>query len=284
MCSLGALRMPGGPPPARPYLRADPEDVALWAERLAAMAPPTAGVRRVGLVLGTRQVRWNDDGSTNALRKTLPGLSAAGLAEAKDVQWIGLHASETAAMFADVPHLDIVDPSPWISDMADTAAIIETLDLGVSADTAVAHLAGSHGQAGLPHALVEPRLALGHRPPGLRLVPARPPLPPTPPRRLEQRRRGHRQGAGLKMRAAAPALHTSPKARGRGPARSEEEGEGLRRFRRVLTTPQSPPSLQASLRGRNPSPSRGAPRKAPSLSLRERCGRRGPARQGPERA
>jgi hypothetical protein len=91
-------------------------------------------------------VRWNDDGSTNALRKTLPGAAAAGLAEAKNVQWIGLHASETAAMFADVPGLDIVDPSPWISDLADTAAIIETLDLVVSADTAVAHLAGAMGK------------------------------------------------------------------------------------------------------------------------------------------
>jgi tetratricopeptide (TPR) repeat protein len=146
ICSLGALRMPDGPPRAGAYLRADPNDVARWSAALAAMAPPRKGVRRVGLVLGTRQVRWNDDGSTNALRKTLPGAAAAGLAEAKNVQWIGLHASETAAMFADVPGLDIVDPSPWISDLADTAAIIETLDLVVSADTAVAHLAGAMGK------------------------------------------------------------------------------------------------------------------------------------------
>jgi len=138
--------MQSGPPKPRAYIRADPDDVARWAPRIDAMAPRRPGVRRGGLVLGTRQVRWNDDGSTNALRKTLPAAAAAGLADAPDVQWVGLHASETAAMFADVPGLDVVDPSPWIADMADTAAIIEMLDLVVSADTAVAHLAGAMGK------------------------------------------------------------------------------------------------------------------------------------------
>ncbi|MFI4976855.1 MAG: glycosyltransferase family 9 protein, partial [Caulobacterales bacterium] len=44
------------------------------------------------------------------------------------------------------PGLDAVDPSPWITDLADTAAIIANLDLVVTTDTAVAHLAGAMGK------------------------------------------------------------------------------------------------------------------------------------------
>jgi hypothetical protein len=146
ICSLGALRLADGVAPTGAYLAADPRDVARWSERLEALAGPGGPPRRVGLALGTRLVRWSDDGTTNAGRKTLGAQAAAGLADAAGVQWIGLHDRETAALLADVPGLSVIDPSPWITDLADTAAIIAGLDLVVSADTAVAHLAAAMGK------------------------------------------------------------------------------------------------------------------------------------------
>jgi tetratricopeptide (TPR) repeat protein len=146
ICSLGALRLADGVAPTGGYLAADPRDVARWSERLAALAGPGKPARRVGLALGTRLVRWSDDGATNAGRKTLSSQAAAGLADAAGVQWVGLHDRETAALLVDVPGLSVIDPSPWITDLADTAAIIANLDLVVSADTAVAHLAAAMGK------------------------------------------------------------------------------------------------------------------------------------------
>lgn len=58
--------------------------------------------------------------------------------------WVSLQVGPRAAEAASLP--GITDLSPLIGDFADTAALIEQLDLVVTVDTAVAHLAGALGK------------------------------------------------------------------------------------------------------------------------------------------
>ena len=48
---------------------------------------------------------------------------------------------EAAKIFADT----VTDISPFLNDFADTAAAVSNLDLVVSVDTSVAHIAGALG-------------------------------------------------------------------------------------------------------------------------------------------
>ena len=143
MCSLGALRMLEGPPAPRAYLRPPPHEVARWSDRLRTLAPTRPRERRIGLVIGARRPLFSDDGMTNHRRKSIPPELLEALAGVGDVRWFALHDRESRWMLADIPRLPVVDLSPWITDLADTAAAIMNLDLVVTVDTAVAHLAGA---------------------------------------------------------------------------------------------------------------------------------------------
>jgi tetratricopeptide (TPR) repeat protein len=119
-----------------PYIRPDPLRALDWRARV------NRGVgRNVGLVW-----RGNPDNSDDRKRSMDAG-AAARLRHLSGINWFSLQIdatkSEIAALSADGP---ICDCGPDLADWADTAALIATLDLIVTVDTAVAHLAGAMGR------------------------------------------------------------------------------------------------------------------------------------------
>lgn len=123
--------------PARiPYLRAPPERLARWSGRL-----PAEGLR-VGLVWKGNLMHSND------AKRSLAGLSVLKpLWSVPGVHFVSLQKGqgedEALHPAADQPLFNL---GMEIADFADTAAIVECLDLVICVDTAVAHLAGALGK------------------------------------------------------------------------------------------------------------------------------------------
>ncbi len=120
-------------PATLPYLRSRPDQIARWGARL-----PSAGAR-VGLAWRGNATFENDaDRSIPSLDDLRP------LGRAGDVRFISLQLARRAADKGAA--LDLFDITADIESFADTAAIISNLDLVISVDTAVAHLAAALGK------------------------------------------------------------------------------------------------------------------------------------------
>lgn len=117
-----------------PYLFADPAETEAWRARLAALP----GLR-VGLV-------WAGGGPDRSYdaRRSLRLADFAPLFEIPGVSFVSLQKGPGAAQSTSVPNL--FDPTGQLHDFAATAALVCALDLVVSVDTAVAHLAGALGR------------------------------------------------------------------------------------------------------------------------------------------
>lgn len=124
-------------PAAVPYLRAQPDALERWRERLAA-AP--AGPR-IGLFWATES-----KARTTALRR-LDLEMLAPLAAARGAIFYSLQRGAAAAQARRPPAgMTLVDAAAELKDFADDAALIANLDLVISVDTATAHLAGALGK------------------------------------------------------------------------------------------------------------------------------------------
>jgi Flp pilus assembly protein TadD len=131
-----------GIPADIPYLFADPEASQIWAERLA----PLRG-KKVGLVWAGNA--RDHDAAAHAVdrRRSLPLSLLAPLLALPDIAFISLQKGPAAGQIVSLPPpLRPSDPTSGLADFADTAALVANLDLVISVDTAVAHLAGAMGK------------------------------------------------------------------------------------------------------------------------------------------
>jgi Tetratricopeptide repeat len=116
-----------------PYLDADAAQVAAWRARLKNLP----GLR-VGLVWGGNASYTGDADRSIPLAALAPVLSVPG------ISFVSLQLGAAAGQAAAFPM--IWNGMDMVRDLADTAALLGALDLTITVDTAVAHLAGALGR------------------------------------------------------------------------------------------------------------------------------------------
>jgi len=119
-----------------PYLKPDPAKIAAW-HRLF----PDENHFRIGLAWQGSRDHRDDHNRSCRLLELLP------LSTLEDVELYSLQVGSGVEQIRDLPEtMNVIEPSGIICDYSDTVAIIAQLDLVVSVDTSVAHLAGAMGK------------------------------------------------------------------------------------------------------------------------------------------
>ena len=120
------------------YLSPPPAPPAALAQAFAA-AP--SGKRKVGLV-------WAGDASRSFdQRRSLAAADLLGLASASEHAFFALQKVKRPGDDAALArHPDVIDLAPLLGDFDDAASAVAELDLLISVDTALAHLAGALGK------------------------------------------------------------------------------------------------------------------------------------------
>ena len=123
--------IPGGVP----YIAAPADRIAAWAPRL-----PAGGVR-VGLA-------WSGHpGNARDHERSIPFARLAPLLSVPGIRFVSLQKDIRATDADDISRCNkVLDLGSGLRDFADTAAVIAQLDLVITVDTAVAHLAGAMGK------------------------------------------------------------------------------------------------------------------------------------------
>ncbi|PVX70836.1 tetratricopeptide repeat protein [Paraburkholderia unamae] len=122
-----------------PYLYAEPQRARMWAERLAGLGNDARP--RIGVV-------WAGHAALTAdRRRSIAPQAFAKLLAWPRAHWISLQKADAAAKpLPSAGQAQVVDWMDEVGDFAATAALIDGLDLVISVDTSVAHLAAAMGK------------------------------------------------------------------------------------------------------------------------------------------
>jgi tetratricopeptide (TPR) repeat protein len=120
-----------------PYLSAPPDRATAWSERIG----PTDGRLRVGLAWAGQPKHRNNRRRSMQLDQFAP------LAQIKSARFFSLQKSApTSSPITPPPGMDFTNWTSDLSDFSETASLIANLDLVISVDTSVAHLAAAMGK------------------------------------------------------------------------------------------------------------------------------------------
>lgn len=141
-CGTTLANIPGQPP----YLRADAEKARYWRARIG-----QSEKLRVGLVWSGGFIQNRPDHWAVSVRRNVPLRSLRSLRE-PGIEFYSLQKGQPAeSEWAQLrsQHWDgpgLIDWTAELRDFADTAALVENLDLVIAVDTSTAHLAGALGK------------------------------------------------------------------------------------------------------------------------------------------
>jgi len=119
-----------------PYIQPSPELVAEWRDRL-----PQTGRPRIGLCWAGSGAHLNDHNRSIALSRFAEILSLP------DLHFISVQRDADAEAQTILQRHGVVELGQDFESFSDTAAVLAELDVLISVDTAVAHLAGALGNA-----------------------------------------------------------------------------------------------------------------------------------------
>jgi hypothetical protein len=140
-CPLGSLPLalktePATIPAAGPYVQAEEARIAKWSPRLERL-----GRRRVAIAWSGNTQHMNDR------NRSIPLSALASLWSAAAAGFVGIQRDlreGDAELLAREPRVTQIGSQ--LDDFADTAAVVALVDLVVTVDTSVAHLAGAMGR------------------------------------------------------------------------------------------------------------------------------------------
>jgi hypothetical protein len=126
-----------------PYLAVDPDAIASWQTILP--APAGAQGLRIGLVWAGASRPQQPHAAAIDRRRSMALAQMAPLGGVPGNVFVSLQLGPAAAQIETAP-FPLLDVAARLTDFAETAALVEALDLIIAVDTAVAHLAGALGK------------------------------------------------------------------------------------------------------------------------------------------